>query len=118
MEGSAEVLVPELPGFPEGWFDRGRATVIDGPSAGVVSIIKQDKQRASGRQIVLWEELQAAPTAGNLIRLEPGCDKRAETCRAKFNNFVNFQGFPDIPGEDWLTSYPVRDGVNDGGSLR
>ncbi len=45
------------------------------------------------------------------MRLEPGCDKRAETCREKFDNFLNFRGFPHIPGEDWLISYPVSSGV-------
>jgi hypothetical protein len=35
----------------------------------------------------------------------------------KFANFANFRGFPDIPGEDWLASYPVSSQVNRGGSL-
>jgi uncharacterized phage protein (TIGR02218 family) len=52
-----------------------------------------------------------------MIRLEAGCDKRAETCRLKFDNFLNFRGFPHIPGEDWLSSYPVSAGNNDGGGL-
>ncbi len=39
---------------------------------------------------------------GDLLRLEAGCDKRLETCRLKFDNVVNFRGFPHIPGEDWL----------------
>jgi uncharacterized phage protein (TIGR02218 family) len=51
------------------------------------------------------------------VRLEAGCDKRQATCRFKFNNIENFQGFPYIPGDDWLVSYPTRGGQNDGGSL-
>ncbi|MFT6426340.1 MAG: hypothetical protein ACJAYH_002126 [Celeribacter sp.] len=35
----------------------------------------------------------------------------------KFDNFLNFQGFPHIPGEDWLTSYPQSSDLNEGGSL-
>ncbi len=42
----------------------------------------------------------------DLLRLEAGCDKRAVTCRYKFDNFVNFQGFPHIPGDDWLVAGP------------
>ncbi|MDO7631675.1 MAG: phage BR0599 family protein, partial [Loktanella sp.] len=45
------------------------------------------------------------------------CDKRAENCRVKFDNLVNFQGFPDIPGEDWLMSVPRSDDDETGGSL-
>jgi uncharacterized phage protein (TIGR02218 family) len=47
-----------------------------------------------------------------------GCDKRAETCRAKFGNFLNFRGFPHIPGEDWVTAYPKDGVIHDGTSLQ
>lgn len=46
------------------------------------------------------------------------CDKRRETCVGKFGNGINFQGFPDIPGDDFLTAVPVEGGRNDGGSRR
>jgi hypothetical protein len=55
--------------------------------------------------------------------LDPGtlggatCDKRYATCRDTFHNNGNFRGFPDLPGEDFLTVYP-RDGqAMDGGSM-
>ncbi|MFC5342741.1 DUF2163 domain-containing protein [Brevundimonas staleyi] len=47
-----------------------------------------------------------------------GCDKRWETCVGTFANAVNFQGFPDIPGDDFLTAWPATGGRNDGGSRR
>jgi uncharacterized phage protein (TIGR02218 family) len=46
------------------------------------------------------------------------CDKRFETCRSVFANTVNFRGFPDIPGEDFLTLTPTEGGRHDGGSRR
>lgn len=46
------------------------------------------------------------------------CDKRWATCRATFGNGANFQGFPDIPGDDFLTAVPVQGRPNDGGSRR
>ena len=46
------------------------------------------------------------------------CDKRWTTCVGTFANGVNFQGFPDIPGDDFLTAAPVEGGRNDGGSRR
>ena len=66
--------------------------------------------------IELWEQIGPEILSGDTVRLEPGCDKLAATCREKFDNFLNFRGFPHIPGEDWLISYPVSSGVNDGGS--
>ncbi|HVL41487.1 MAG TPA: DUF2163 domain-containing protein [Brevundimonas sp.] len=47
-----------------------------------------------------------------------GCDKRWATCVGTFANGINFQGFPDIPGDDFLTAAPVEGGRNDGGSRR
>ena len=46
------------------------------------------------------------------------CDKRWTTCIAMFGNAANFQGFPDIPGDDFLTAAPIQGGRNDGGSRR
>lgn len=46
------------------------------------------------------------------------CDKRWATCRGTFGNGANFQGFPDTPGDDFLTAVPVQGGRNDGGSRR
>jgi hypothetical protein len=46
------------------------------------------------------------------------CDKRWATCVGTFANGVNFQGFPDIPGDDFLTAVPVEGGRHDGGSRR
>lgn len=46
------------------------------------------------------------------------CDKRFATCGAVFGNTANFQGFPDIPGDDFLTLYPGEGERHDGGSRR
>lgn len=46
------------------------------------------------------------------------CDKRWKTCVGVFENRFNFQGFPDIPGDDFLTAYPATGGRHDGGSRR
>ncbi len=46
------------------------------------------------------------------------CDKRWTTCDGAFANGANFRGFPDIPGDDFLTAAPVEGGRHDGGSRR
>lgn len=46
------------------------------------------------------------------------CDKRWETCVGMFANGANFRGFPDVPGDDFLTAYPAGSARNDGGSRR
>jgi hypothetical protein len=47
-----------------------------------------------------------------------GCDKRWATCVGVFANGGNFQGFPDLPGDDFLLATPVEGGRHDGGSRR
>ena len=103
--------------YDQRWFERGRLEVLSGAAQGLVGIVKNDRWLDDGREIELWQGLRLAVAPGDLVRLEAGCDKRMETCRLKFQNLLNFQGFPHIPGEDWLMSYPVKSGVNDGGSL-
>ena len=46
------------------------------------------------------------------------CDKRWATCSGTFGNGVNFQGFPDIPGDDFIAARPATAGRHDGGSRR
>lgn len=107
----------DLNGFDDRWFENGKVVVLSGAAQGLVGVVKNDRLSQSGRVIELWESLRADIAPGDLIRFEAGCDRRADTCRLKFNNFLNFQGFPYIPGEDWLTSYPVSSDLNEGGSL-
>ncbi len=104
-------------GFDDRWFERGRFRVLTGVAAGVIGVVKNDRLTATGREVELWQAVLPGVVPGDVVRLEAGCDKRAETCRLKFANFVNFQGFPHVPGEDWLASYPVRTALNNGGSL-
>ena len=48
-------------------------------------------------------ELEAAidGSAGSAaVEIAPGCDLRRATCAGRFNNLLNFGGFPDIPGRN------------------
>lgn len=107
----------DLTAYEDRWFERGRLIVLSGAAKGLIGIIKNDRLTNTGRALELWQAIGPEIAAGDMLRLEAGCDKRAETCRYKFSNFLNFRGFPDIPGEEWLTSYPVSSQANTGGSL-
>ncbi len=106
-----------LAGFADRWFERGRLVVQTGAAVGLVGMIKSDRLTGSDRLVDLWQAIAAPVVVGDAVQLEAGCDRAAQTCRGKFANFLNFQGFPHIPGEDWLSSYPVSTRPNDGGSL-
>ena len=106
-------LVP----YNAGWFENGFLEVLTGPAKGLSGIIKRDHLSDARRAVLLWQKLGIAVEPGDHLRLVAGCDKRAETCREKFANLLNFQGFPHIPGDDWLMAVPRSEDANDGGSL-
>jgi uncharacterized phage protein (TIGR02218 family) len=112
----AEYLLQSQPGFTDHWFERGRATIMTGRAEGLLGLVKSDREISGGRQIALLVSFDLAPQVGDMIRLEAGCDKLASTCRSKFTNFLNFRGFPHVPGTDWIASYPVASQRNDGQS--
>lgn len=94
--------------FAEGWFVDGQVVIRSGAGRGQSGRIKSDTMVGGRRVIELWQTLAVRPVPQDQIRLIAGCDRRATTCREKFGNFLNFRGFPHIPGEDWLRSSPDR----------
>lgn len=118
QEGARTFTWESLPGFDEEFFIRGRIEVVDGPAAGLFGLIKHDRVRNGVRIIDLWEPIKGDVGPGTQVKLIAGCNKRLETCRLKFNNILNFQGFPDLPREDWVVAVPKSTGANSGGSLR
>lgn len=106
VEGCEEGRIFRFAGFPSfdtGWFERGSLLVLGGVAEGLRGAVKNDTALPEGgREIELWQALGIVPHAGDRIQLTAGCDKRAETCRLKFTNFLNFRGFPHLPTEDWL----------------
>lgn len=113
-QGRGDLNVGIAGAYATGWFEGGRVTVLDGDAAGLIGQVRADLGGEDLRRILLWEEVPAAIVPGDRLRLEAGCDRRAVTCREKFANFLNFRGFPHIPGEDWLTAYPKDGQAHDG----
>lgn len=114
---SGALLVGAMEQAP-GWFGSGRIDVLSGAAAGLVGHIRDDRAEGTQRALTLWESLRAALAPGDMLRLSAGCDKQAATCRAKFDNFLNFRGFPHMPGEDWLAAYPKAGAPHTGGKRR
>ncbi|MFD1381486.1 DUF2163 domain-containing protein [Fodinicurvata halophila] len=82
---------------PEAWRG-GLVEFLDGRHAGRSLEVKE--LRADSGRLVLFEPLGRPPDIGDRIRLTPGCDKAAATCRQRFDNLVNFRGEPSLPGSD------------------
>lgn len=86
------------------------AAEIEGPLAALERVVGRTYARTC--DAVLGDARCGVEAGGRT------CDKRWETCVETFANGRNFQGFPDIPGEDFLTAHPATGGRHDGGSRR
>lgn len=117
-----ELRVDGASGYEADWFTRGRLQIasIDGAALDIeIAAHRRDAlSAAAGDLIVLAETPTPTLTTGLAVTLVAGCDKRAATCRDKFANFLNFRGFPHVPGDDWLLAYPRRDQPLDGSSTQ
>lgn len=103
------MTVLDLSGYDEGWFTMGSVD-IDGQIIGI--------RRHSGNTLELWREPDVLINPSDTVIVTAGCKQDADTCRVKFDNILNFQGFSLMPGNDRLTDYPVRGQDDyDGGSL-
>jgi uncharacterized phage protein (TIGR02218 family) len=96
--------------YADGWFTRGRI-VWDGGATNEVAAHRSDD---GGAIIDLLDRAQLA--LDDVFVIYAGCDKRIETCRAKFANVVNFRGFPHMPGNDTLQAGPTAGERLDGSS--
>lgn len=113
----ARIIGAGLGGFAGDWFSGGHLVWLSGDNLGETGIVKTDVLGKGGLRVVtLWREPGRPLAVGDRFRLLAGCDKQAATCQKKFDNFLNFRGFPHIPGEDWVAAYPKDGAIHDGGS--
>ncbi|MEO1494282.1 MAG: DUF2163 domain-containing protein [Pseudomonadota bacterium] len=111
------LLVTGLDGFANGWFIGGNLTWSTGGNAGLEGHVKSHVAGAEVTSIELWLAPPVAVQPGDTFEVTAGCDKTAATCRAKFDNILNFRGFPHMPGDDVAASYPNTGGAHNGRSL-
>ena len=112
--GKRRLAAAGLDAYAPDWFTRGRLTWTGGANAGrAVEVLAH---RASGAVVTidLWQSMHYEIAAGDTFTVTAGCDKLPATCRAKFANYANFRGFPDMPGDDFALSYVVASDRNDG----
>lgn len=99
--------------FAEGLFTGGGLAWTGGANAGIAA----DLRLQAGDLVELWERPPRPVAPGDTFTLTAGCDKRLATCRDRFANAVNFQGFPHMPGNDAVfRAVPGSAPVLDGGS--
>jgi uncharacterized phage protein (TIGR02218 family) len=87
-----------------GWYDGGELAWTGGANAGqTVAVRSWD---AATGMLALFLPALYPMQVGDEFTIRPGCDKSFATCQTKFDNVINFRGFPHVPGTDQVLSYP------------
>jgi uncharacterized phage protein (TIGR02218 family) len=108
-----------LDSYDDDWFTAGRLQWTSGANNGLCIEIKSHRNSDGVVTLDVWQAMPEPLAGGDTFTVTAGCDKRFDICVLKFNNAVNFRGFPHIPGNDFVVRYPVQgEAGNNGGSLQ
>jgi len=108
--------VSGLGAFASGWFTDGKLAFTGGANEGRAMEVKRHAASGATVTVELWQAMSEAVAAGDAFTFSAGCDKQFATCKSQFGNQANFRGFPYMPGNDTVLSYPASSTPLDGGS--
>jgi uncharacterized phage protein (TIGR02218 family) len=117
IESTSTIVAAGLDTFSEGVFTGGKLTWTSGANDGLSVEIKEHRMASGHARLSLWQAMPELLASGNAFAVTAGCDKRFATCRERFNNVINFRGFPHIPGNDFVIAAPDAGAGNDGKSM-
>lgn len=114
--GRSTIIASGLGSYADNWFSRGKITFTSGDNSGVSIEVRSHRLTSGVVSLTLWAPSPFTIAPSDTFEIRAGCDKLFKTCKAKFNNRVNFRGFPHIPGNDFVVSYANKgDAGMDGG---
>jgi uncharacterized phage protein (TIGR02218 family) len=85
-----------------GYYNGGKVVWKTGNNVGVTSQIITHAHSASTHTVTLFVPTPYSMQAGDTFDIIVGCDKTTTTCKARFNNIVEFGGFPFIKPEQQI----------------
>jgi hypothetical protein len=95
-----------LTATPADYFQDGHLIWTSGDNTGLAMEVKSYDDTT--RLLTLFLKMRSPIKVDDEFTILPGCDKTRETCEAKFSNMINFQGEPDVPGEDQTLQVPDK----------
>jgi uncharacterized phage protein (TIGR02218 family) len=112
-----EFLATGLAGVGSGALTRGKIVWTSGLNNFLAVDIKAHSSNAGVSRVAIALPMGMPVAVGDSFSATVGCDKSLATCKDRFNNLVNFGGFPHMPGNDFALSHPNQGDGNDGGRL-
>ena len=98
LTSNLKVKIP-LTGKSSGEYTSGYIQWLTGTNAGTTSVVKThvlDSNINIGESLELLLPTSTPIQVGDTFNLLSGCDHTAPTCFSKFNNILNFGGFPSL----------------------
>jgi len=93
-------------------YDEGIITWKTGNNAGIQMEVRgyllSDPAETNDASVTLLEPMLLDIQVGDTYDISAGCDKSIGTCFTKFDNVINFRGFPHIPGVAEMNNYGNR----------
>jgi uncharacterized phage protein (TIGR02218 family) len=89
-------------------WNNGSILLTSGRNAGTIIETKTVEFAAGSSRgtILTWLPVPFPLSPGDTFELRPGCDKTVGACQL-YDNFLNFGGFPDVPGTDSIIQLPT-----------
>lgn len=116
--GSSTIIATGLNAYADQWFTRGKLTFTSGLNNGLSFEVKLHRFTSGVCALTLWVPAVFTIAETDTFDIIAGCDKLFSTCVEKFNNAVNFRGFPHMPGNSFVVLYANRGDKNmDGNGL-
>lgn len=107
-----------LSAYAAEYFSRGIVKWLTGNNANATVDVRTHAKQGSTAEFDVWTPATADIQIGDTFEVTAGCKQTADVCKSKFDNLDNFQGFPHMPGQDIVTTYPTQGGNNqNGGAL-
>lgn len=110
-------IVSGLDAFEAAWFRFGLLTWTSGKNVGLSVEIYDHQVSDDDVTLMFFAPLPNIPQLGDAFTITAGCAKTFSTCKEKFSNSINFQGFPHMPGRDFAYGYADEETVHDGRPL-
>lgn len=112
-----DLKVTGISNFSSKWFEGGQIEWLTGGNADDTSTVVEHEHAGAQARLSIWQPLRKAIKVGDNFRITAGCNKTFATCQIKFNNQLNFRGFPHLPGNDAVYTYVDGTGIFDGAAL-
>jgi len=115
--GKTALTAQGLSDFESGWFSGGQLVWNIGGNAGQSIQILDHSTDGAESSLTLWQPTTRPVQVGDIFTITAGCAKDFGTCKAKFQNQLNFQGFPHMPGNSFTVDHANNSGTNNGAPI-